>query len=96
MPFEYDPKKSQANQAKHGISFKEAQALWDDPRGVDIRLSYPDEPRYARIAKLSAAHEEIWTAIFTFRGQKARLISVRRARDKEKKAYGKSQNRPGI
>jgi uncharacterized DUF497 family protein len=93
--FEYDPKKSQANQAKHGISFKEAQALWDDPRGVDIRLSYPDEPRYARIAKLSA-HREVWTAIFTFRGEKARLISVRRARDKEKKTYGKSQNRPGI
>jgi uncharacterized DUF497 family protein len=94
--FEYDPKKSQANQAKHGISFKEAQALWDDPRGIEIRLSYPDEPRYARIAKRSEDDREVWTAIFTFRGENARLISVRRARDKEKATYGKSQNRPGI
>ena len=96
MVFEYDPKKSQANKAKHRIDFEEAQALWDDPRGVEILLSYPDEPRYARIAKLSAADREIWTAIFTLRGERARLISVRRARGKEKETYGKSQNRPGI
>jgi len=31
MYFEYDPPKSEANQAKHGIDFFDAQALWNDP-----------------------------------------------------------------
>jgi len=32
--FEYDPAKSQANRAKHGIDFDQAQALWLDRRVV--------------------------------------------------------------
>jgi len=30
MDFEYDRQKSEANKAKHGIDFEEAQALWQD------------------------------------------------------------------
>ena len=30
MDVEFDPVKSEANQAKHGIDFQEAMALWDD------------------------------------------------------------------
>jgi hypothetical protein len=30
MDFEYDPNKSEANKAKHGIDFEEAQELWND------------------------------------------------------------------
>ena len=29
MIFEYDPKKSEANKAKHGIDFEETKALWN-------------------------------------------------------------------
>lgn len=37
--FEFDPAKSTANKAKHGIDFVEAQALWDDVnRLCDISL----------------------------------------------------------
>jgi len=36
MDFEYDPDKSRANKAKHGIDFEEAQALWDDPDLLEI------------------------------------------------------------
>ena len=31
MAFEFDPVKSAANAAEHGIDFEAAQALWDDP-----------------------------------------------------------------
>ena len=31
MMFEFDPEKSAANKRKHGIDFREAQALWGDP-----------------------------------------------------------------
>jgi uncharacterized protein len=34
VSFEWDPAKDLANQAKHGISFSEAQYAFDDPRRV--------------------------------------------------------------
>ena len=88
MDSEFDPQKSEANKAKHGIDFEEAQAHWNDPDAVEIKLNYPDEERHARIAKLFDERTELWTAIFTFRSEKIRLISVRRARTKEKERYG--------
>ncbi|HUU33359.1 MAG TPA: BrnT family toxin [Vicinamibacterales bacterium] len=35
LSFEFDPLKSAANKAKHGIDFVEAQALWLDPDRID-------------------------------------------------------------
>ena len=92
MEFEFDPAKSQRNQAKHKIDFVDAQALWSDQAGVEIKLNFKDEQRFARIAKRYANDKAIWTAIFTLRSENIRLISVRRARDKEKQEYGKSAN----
>lgn len=85
-----------ANRAKHQIDFGDAQGLWSDQNAVEIKLNFKDEPRYARIAKFDESTEEIWTAIFTLRSKKIRLISVRRARTKEKQEYGKSANSTGI
>lgn len=96
MEFEFDPQKSKKNKVKHEIDFGEAQMLWLDRAGIEIRLSFKEETRYARIAKISEADPEIWTAIFTLRSEKVRLISVRRARTKEKKVYGKSEDSAGI
>jgi len=44
MSFEYDQDKSAANKAKHGIDFDEAQALWDDPERLEIRLKLRMSP----------------------------------------------------
>jgi uncharacterized DUF497 family protein len=88
VEFDYDPAKSRSNAQKHGMDFEAAKALWQDPKGGEIDLTFPDEPRYARIAKRSEAHREVWTAIFTLREGKLRLISVRRARAKERTTYG--------
>ena len=35
MEFEFDAEKSTANEAKHGIDFDDAQALWDDPWSLE-------------------------------------------------------------
>lgn len=44
--FEFDPDKSAANKAKHGIDFVEAQALWDDPDLLDLgSVNYDGEER---------------------------------------------------
>jgi uncharacterized DUF497 family protein len=86
MQFEWDPKKSQINTKKHGIDFKAAKALWNDPDRVVIRAPYPLENRYILIGQLE---DKIWTAIYTIRSSAFRIISVRRARKKEEDLYGK-------
>ena len=84
MGFEYDKKKSIINQNKHGISFEEAQYLWNDPGRLVIPAMTIDEPRYLLIGKID---NNYWSAIYTIRKQNIRLISVRRSRKNEKTLY---------
>jgi len=84
VKFEFDPNKSQNNLSKHGIDFIKAQALWQDEDRVIFPANSDTEDRYALIAGLDGS---IWVAFFTLRGSKTRIISVRRARKKEKKVY---------
>jgi hypothetical protein len=46
MRFEFDLEKSDANKAKHGIDFVEAQAIWIDTDRLEIPARSLDEPRY--------------------------------------------------
>jgi uncharacterized protein len=82
--FEYDPSKSASNNEKHGINFVEAQGLWKDDKAIETEARSDLEPRFHRIAKLG---EAIWSAYYTMRDGRVRLISVRHARSEEKKRY---------
>ncbi|MEX0588922.1 MAG: BrnT family toxin [Cyanobium sp.] len=84
MDFEFDPVKSKANQAKHGIDFVDAQALWNDPDLLEIPARTTDEPRFLVIAQTHGKH---WSAVITHRSQAIRLISVRRSRPEEVQLY---------
>ena len=84
MAFEYDSNKSNENFKKHGIKFKDAQELWNDPDCIVIPARTLDEKRYLLIGNLN---DKIWSAIFTIRNRKIRIISVRRARKNEEEIY---------
>ena len=84
MEFEFDSKKSDDNKKKHGIDFYEVQALWDDPDLIEIPVKVIDEPRYVVIGKISGKR---WSGVITFRGEKIRIISVRRSRKEEVDTY---------
>ena len=84
MEFEFDPRKSDANKTKHGIDFYEAQALWDDPDLIEIPVRTSDEPRFLVVGKILEKH---WSGVITYRGDKIRIISVRRARKEEVDIY---------
>ncbi|MBN1592414.1 MAG: BrnT family toxin [Candidatus Coatesbacteria bacterium] len=84
MEFEFDADKSDSNKAKHGIDFREAQSLWEDPAGVEIPLRVKGESRYLVIGKTSGKH---WSAVIMYRGDKTRIISVRRSRKEEVAIY---------
>ncbi len=84
MEFEFDESKSQANKSKHGIDFVDAQALWMDESFVEIPARTEDEPRFVVVGMISGRY---WSAVITYRGERVRLISVRRSRVEEVEIY---------
>ena len=87
MEFEYDPQKSESNQKKHGINFNKAKHLWDDVNRLQIEAKSDTEPRFALIAIYC---DKLWTAFYTIREDRIRIISVRRARKGEGILYYES------
>jgi uncharacterized DUF497 family protein len=84
MEFEFDPAKSAANLLKHGIDFEEAQKVWKDDNRLEIPLTSSTENRHSVTGMIG---EIYWTAIITFRADRIRIISVRRARTVEIENY---------
>ena len=87
MEFEYDKAKRDVNRTKHGIDFDQAKELWIDPKRVEFVVRFSDELRIGLVAEFNG---KLWTAIFTKRIDRARIISVRRARQNEQAIYNNS------
>ncbi|SCX05848.1 BrnT family toxin [Agrobacterium rosae] len=88
MDFEFDPAKSASNKDKHGIDFEEAQSLWLDEKRITAPLATEGEERYIMVAQ---RNDRCWSAIYTYRNGRVRIISVRRSRDGEKQHYENNQ-----
>ncbi len=84
MPFEFDPVKSAANRAKHGLDFVQAQAIWQDENRLEITAFSSTEPRFQVLGLVAG---KLWSAFITYRNHNIRLISVRRARKNEHALY---------
>lgn len=84
MEFEFDPRKSAANQTKHGIDFVQAQALWHDSNHLEVPANTRDEPRVLVVGRIEGRH---WAGVITYRQNRIRIISVRRARKEEVELY---------
>lgn len=83
MKFEYDRAKSTLNKQKHGVDFEEAKAIWSGDN-IIIPALIKDEPRHMIIGKIN---QNLYSCIFTIRGENIRIISCRKSRDKERKVY---------
>lgn len=85
--FEWDDEKAQSNLKKHGVSFDEAATIFNDPRLATI--SDPDhsddEERYVSVG--ASVILRLLSVIHTFRKEKNRLISARKATKAEKETY---------
>ena len=84
MEFVFDPVKSDSNMKKHSIDFERAQLLWTDVDLMVIAARTTDEVRFLAIGIIESRH---WSAIFTLRNGRIRLISVRRSRREEIDLY---------
>lgn len=89
--FVFDPEKSALNKGKHGIDFVEAQEIFADPAAFDFdAMPVLGEVRHAVVGHW---HGKLWTAIYTRRDGKIRIISVRRARKGEADGYEETKAR---
>lgn len=82
--FEFDKVKSETNKIKHGIDFETARSLWSDYDRIIIPAKTSGEQRLLLVAKLNRT---VWSAIYTYRNDKIRIISVRKSRKNEKELY---------
>jgi len=82
--FEWDEPKRLANLEKHGFDFMDADRLFDGPHYVAEARTVEGEPRWLATGMIG---RQPATAIYTRRGANIRLISLRSARDGEKRRY---------
>jgi uncharacterized protein len=85
MEYEWDAEKALANIAKHGVPFERvAQFEWDEAQiEEDDRRLYGERRFYA----LGMIEGRIHALIFTRRGEAVRVISLRKANDRERRRY---------
>ena len=87
MEIEWDSTKAQKNEKKHQVSFLEAASVFHDPlaiTGEDPDHSI-DEARFITFGLSSAGR--LLTISHTYRNEKIRIISARRATKAEKVIY---------
>jgi uncharacterized DUF497 family protein len=88
MSPEFDPEKNAANIAKHGVSLADGDGVLLDPLAVTIEDSAAlDELRWITVGANSLGL--LMVVVWTERSEEIRLISVRPATPKERRAYEK-------
>ena len=88
MVIEWDEKKNQLNIEKYKIDFADAFKIFENQilTKVDDRFDY-GEKRWIGLGKL----ENIIVAfVYTIRGKKLRIISIRKGSNNEKEIYNES------
>lgn len=87
MQFRWDEEKAATNIAKHGVSFEEAQTVFDDPLYVDFLDPdhSADEPRYLRVGE--SRRGRVLIISYAERDNVTRLISAREVTPTEREAY---------
>jgi uncharacterized DUF497 family protein len=83
--FEWDKSKAKKNESKHGISFSDTFAVFEDPNAVTLENFQRAEQRYATIGM--DAFGRILVVVYTWRGDNIRIISARKAVRYEVKQY---------
>jgi uncharacterized protein len=93
MGFEWNERKRKTNLEKHGIDFVRVPEIFEGDvlEFEDRRKNYGE----TRISAFGKIENKIYHVAYTWRGQNRRLISVRKAKDREKRIYYASYPRTG-
>ena len=86
MEVEFDLPKDKANRLKHGVGLDFAKTVLADPYRMimlDSRFSYGED----RFISFAQASGRVWVCVYTMRNHRFRIISLRKANDREKTHY---------
>jgi uncharacterized DUF497 family protein len=84
VEFEWDEDKRQINLWKHGLDFEEVEQIFD---GRPQHTKPSKNAGESRSVTTAIVDDRFVTVVWTERGEKYRVISLRRARDAEKRQY---------
>jgi uncharacterized DUF497 family protein len=85
VEIEFDPVKDALNRARHGIGLGDFAGFDADPLvTVDARRDY-GEVRYRAVGRIEGRG---YCPVFTYRGPRMRLISLRAAHEQEMRRHG--------
>lgn len=87
MRFEWDPKKAATNARKHGVTFGEARAIFEDPLVLVSENvgTAGGETRFIAIGM--SDRRQTLVVVFTETSESIRLISARLATRAERRTY---------
>lgn len=83
--FEWDPAKNRANERKHGISFADTFAVFEDPYALTMETVEDEEERYVTLGMDALAR--LLVVVYAWRQEDIRIISARKATKTEAKHY---------
>jgi hypothetical protein len=84
--FVWDETKRQSNLKKHGLDFRDAHLVYDNPDKCTYDSSRADERRLMDIA-VAVIRGRLLALIYTERGDDVRVISFRPASQEEREQY---------
>lgn len=84
--FVWDETKRKSNLKKHGLDFKDAHLVYDNPDKCTYESSRHGERRWMDIA-MAVIHGRLLALIYTERGDQVRVISFRPASREEREQY---------
>jgi uncharacterized protein len=82
--FIWDEEKRESNIVKHGLDFLNADRVLNDLHVCFLSSYQGDEERFLAVGKILEQHV---TVVYTMRGDNYRIISMRRARNGERRAF---------
>lgn len=85
VEYEWDPIKARINRRKHGVSFADAVAVFEDENALTIEDDNPDQERY--ITTGMDAFGQVVVVVYTWRADTIRIISARKATHAERRQY---------
>ena len=90
MELVWDEAKRRVNLAKHGIDFRDLGALFSDPDRVEVEDERQDYGEL-RLVLLGSVQGRLLHVTYTPRGNSCRIISARRANQREQRFYERTR-----
>ena len=90
MNFEFDAAKQTSNLRKHGIDLNDAAYVFLDAKRLDLPDMRKDYGEDRRIC-VGQVLDRVWVVVYTQRADAIRLISARKANEREKNRYNALQ-----